>query len=68
MPAQRAQGGMGLEQAIIDIRNMYKIYKMCIRDSAQIQVRHAPAHRHLGAAYLYALGVGELSGMDSRGL
>lgn len=26
MPAQRAQGGMGLEQAIIDIRNMYKIY------------------------------------------
>ena len=25
-PAQRAQGGMGLEQAIIDIRNMYKIY------------------------------------------
>lgn len=35
---------------------------------AQIQVRHAPAHRHLGAAYLYALGVGELSGMDSRGL
>lgn len=22
MPAQRAQGGMGLEQAIIDIRNM----------------------------------------------
>ena len=26
MPAQRAHGGMGLEQAIIDIRNMYKIY------------------------------------------
>ena len=26
MPAKRAQGGMGLEQAIIDIRNMYKIY------------------------------------------
>ena len=26
MPAQRAQGGRGLEQAIIDIRNMYKIY------------------------------------------
>ena len=26
MPEQRAQGGMGLEQAIIDIRNMYKIY------------------------------------------
>ena len=26
MTAQRAQGGMGLEQAIIDIRNMYKIY------------------------------------------
>lgn len=26
MSAQRAQGGMGLEQAIIDIRNMYKIY------------------------------------------
>ena len=26
MPAQQAQGGMGLEQAIIDIRNMYKIY------------------------------------------
>ena len=26
MPAQRAQGGLGLEQAIIHIRNMYKIY------------------------------------------
>ena len=26
MPAQRGQGGIGLEQAIIDIRNMYKIY------------------------------------------
>ena len=25
-PAQRAQGGKGMEQAIIDIRNMYKIY------------------------------------------
>lgn len=25
-PRARAQGGMGLEQAIIEIRNMYKIY------------------------------------------
>ena len=35
------------------------------RPSAEIQVRHAPADRHLGAAYLYPLGLGQHAGLDS---
>ena len=38
------------------------------RPSAEIQVRHAPADRHLGAAYLHPLGLGQLSGLDPCGL
>ena len=36
------------------------------RAPAEIQIRHAPAYRHLGAAHVHALGLEELSGVDPR--
>ena len=38
------------------------------RPHAQVQVRHAPADRDLGAAHLHRLGLEELPGLDPRRL